>query len=69
VSRQRQTLREEGTQSHGTHAVSRATEQTRTSMDPRPTTDSVPAARVQSWLRIAARLDAGTQVPAQRIAA
>ena len=38
-------------------------------MDPRPTTDSVPAARVQSWLRIAARLDAGTQVPAQRIAA
>lgn len=38
-------------------------------MDPRPTTDSVPTARVQSWLRIAARLDAGNQVPAQRVAA
>ena len=38
-------------------------------MDQRPATDSVPAARVQSWLRIAARLEAGNQVPAQRLAA
>lgn len=38
-------------------------------MDPRPTTDSLPAARVQSWLSIAARLEAANQVPAQRIAA
>jgi len=38
-------------------------------MDPHPTTQSPPAARVQSWLCIASRLEAGTQVPAQRIAA
>lgn len=38
-------------------------------MDPRPATDSVPAARVQAWLRTAARLEAGNQIPAQRIAA
>ncbi len=38
-------------------------------MDPRPPTDSVPAARVQAWLRIAAQLEAAPQVPAQRIAA
>jgi|GEM_PF-1876457 len=38
-------------------------------MDPRPATDPVPAVRMQSWIRIAARLEAGTQVPAQRLAA
>jgi len=38
-------------------------------MEPPPTTESLPAARVQSWLSIASRLDAGKQVPAQRLAA
>jgi hypothetical protein len=31
-----------------------------------PTADSPSIARVQSWSRIATRLGAGTQIPAQR---
>lgn len=31
-----------------------------------PTADSPSIVRVQSWARIAARLDAGNQIPAQR---
>jgi len=38
-------------------------------MEPPPTTESLPAARAQSWLSLASRLNSGTHVPAQRLAA
>ena len=69
LSAKRQTLRKGGTQSHGTHAVSRATERRAHPMDQRGSAEyearptSLPVAR---WAAIAARLEAAAMsVPAQ----
>lgn len=75
LSAKRQTLRKEGTQSHGTHAVSRATErrevpimdQRGSAADPfEARTNALPDARVASWAATARRLQTVGTLPAQR---
>ena len=71
LSAKRQTLRKAGTQSHGTHAVSRATERRGSIMDQRNSAAEPHEVRPQviplgRWAAIAARLEASVMVPAQR---
>ena len=74
LSAKRQTLCKEGTQSHGTYRVSRATEQTGPVMDQRgysadpseTSNQAFPAPRVKAWAGLAARRSAIELVPAQR---
>ena len=73
LSAKRQTFRKEGTQSHGTYTVSRATEQIGRfmdqrgySVDPSETASPVlPVTRLTAWAGVAARISAISQVPAQ----
>ncbi len=74
LSAKRQTLCKEGTQSHGTHAVSRATEREALIMDQRGSAaepfearaNPLPDARVASWAATARRLQVVATLPAQR---